>query len=245
MSAGHSHNEQSNQSVKEDEKERVGPITLGWRANLARPDVPNRTKVVRIFVLPDCVDPARDIDLLNKIAAHRGASRADIFVKDGDSDVLQPWSWLGDRMVDHQSAHGPGGHVETTVVLMGLDREQLEWQCDVPFVLSAIEKNTANDDHSREFPLLGDAPEYPFMREVRGLRGDRCNPIRSGSTIALPDAMDLPKQLGAPQTFVEVSAQHPRLRKAAGWNALYKAHFLLELNGKWKRLDPDFYCDWT
>ena len=185
-------------------------IEEGRRQNLVRPAVPNRTKVVRLFVVPPGKDPA-------EIIRTKSPTRADVFVVTGDDGNLKPMSWLGDGLVEHDRAHDQ--HVESVVVLMGIDREQIEWQCDVPFAVSRIQRI---DESEHGFPK-GSGPEQPFEVDPTGRTGDRCEPIRSGPTKVRPDGAAGP---------------------AVPWNQLYKAHFVLWIGGQLKPLDPDFYCDW-
>ena len=196
--------------------------------NLKQPSVPNCTKVVRLFV----VDPESG-RTVESIIANEHPTRADVFVvtqPDGTMTTqgtaksagdLEPKTWLGGSgLVNHAHAHHL--HRGTVPVLTGIDRDQIEWQCDVPFRVSRIEKVVAG--HIPGFPSVH-GPDYPFERslpELNAREGDRCRPIRSGPTKVIPGALGKPVE----------------------WKQLYKAHFELKIGGSWKPLDPDFYCEW-
>jgi hypothetical protein len=193
--------------------------------NLKQPSVPNCTKVVRLFV----VDRERTFE---DIVAHENPTRGDVFVvtrsdgnvaaqgSAGSGGDLYPMTWLGGHeLVEHQHAHHQ--HRGTVPVLTGIDRDQIEWQCDVPFRVSRIEKVVDGHDHG--FPGH-DGPDYPFEKslpDINDRRGDDCRPIRSGPT--------------------KIILHHDR---PIDWKQLYKAHFELKIGETWKPLDPDFYCDW-
>jgi hypothetical protein len=207
------HAEEHAKGHTDEDQSRAEAISKARKINLQRPAIPNRTKVVRLFVVPKDLK-CDDAERVRKFATERNATRADVFVVRENNGGLSPMSWLGDGLLAHQTAHGD--HAETVVVLIGIDREQIEWQCDVRFRLTKIEKQET-DVHS--FTGTADTPDDPFMRDPVNSEGDPCRPIRSGPTKVLP-------------------GERP-------WDQLYKAHFSLEVDGKWLPLDPDFYCDWT
>jgi hypothetical protein len=180
--------------------------------NDAQPSVPNSTKVVRLFVLPRDRDIVKPMD--KRDFGHTSPGRADVFVVTNPDGSLKPMSWLGDKLVDHDHAHHE--HVGTVVVLSNKDREQIEWQCDVPFKVTNITKLTGHTDH---FPSTN-GPDYPFIMSLRDLQaqsGDKDRPIRSGTTL--------------------VNGIEP-----GPWSQLYKADFKLFIHGEWRDFDPDFYC---
>ena len=190
-------------------------------ANFEFTQLANCTKVVRIFVIPnggDWKDFIKD-----------SPTRADVFVqepatimKDG---VLAPKTWLGGpELVNHHNAHDR--HWGTIPVLKGKYRDQIEWQCDVPFRVAKIEK-VVHDTHGL---LNFKGLDYPFMKPLDQLTeevGGPGRPIRSG-----------PTEIVTPKFF------HGLVH--VPWKQLYKAHFVLDFkgNGQWMKLDPDVYCEW-
>jgi hypothetical protein len=193
----------------ENLEERGLEIMKARAMNLEHPSVPNTTKVVRLFVLPRNRDLQKPMD--KRDFGHTSPGRTDVFVVINPDGSLKPMSWLGDKLVDHKSAHH--AHVGTVVVLKGTEREQIEWQCDVPFRVTDI---TPLDTHQSVFPSVGERKEYPFIMSKADLlaqTGDKDRPIRSGPTQPGP------------------------------WSQLYKADFKLLIEGVEKDFDPDFYCD--
>jgi len=148
--------------------------------------------------------------------ADEKATRNDVFVDCGASGSkgdLKAMSIGRTAIVDHETAHRE--HPGSIVVLRSRDGDQIEWQCDVPF--RVVDITMAPDGHHLEFHSHGKPPKYPFKTPLEALRkGDKCSPIRSG-----------PIDVG----------DHGH------WKQLYKAHFELEIDGVWRKLDPDFYCD--
>jgi hypothetical protein len=197
--------------------EREIAIAKGRKVNLRHPEVPNRTKVVRLFVVPSCLNPESSREVAEYVRG-KNPTREDVFVvtKRGR---LRPTTWHGSKLLDHAKAHGL--HIDTAVVLKGIDREQIEWQCDVPFRITKIEKVTRHIHGFHSFPSVADNPPNPFASDLRKLAGSPCVAIRSGPTAVI-------RRRG---TLIE-------------WKQLYKAHFALYINGVWKPLDPDVYCEW-
>jgi len=197
------------------------------KANLADSSLANCTKVVRIFVINPVSGRAID-DVAREMAKEWCVTRADVFVvrPAPDADLkqpLKPLTWLGGpRLVEHHEAHEQ--HWGTIPVVKGKVRDQIEWQCSVPFKVSKIVR-TDKDTHGF-FNYKG--PDYPFTKSESDLYaagGGPSAPIRSGPTTILMD--------------------HLRLFHVP-WKQLYKAHFKLDFdgNGRWRDLDPDFYCEW-
>jgi hypothetical protein len=181
--------------------------------NREHPLVPNSTKVVHIFVLPRGRDIAGPLG--KKDFGHTSPGRADVFVVMNPDGTLKPMSWLGGKLIDHKHAHHE--HVGTVVVLKNGDREQIEWQCDVPFKVTNITPLTGHEGVFRSF----NGPVYPFimsLEELKAQTGDKDRPIRSGTT--LPNGLE-----------------------PGSWSQLYKADFKLFIDGEWRDFDPDFYCD--
>lgn len=198
--------------------------------NRQRPSVPNCTKVVRIFVVGVGMRPVDDI------VKNDSPTRADVFA-DWDGKKLTPKSWLGvdrspgerstgadgspgDRpigvadLVEHQHAHDE--HLGTVVILNVPEREQIEWQCDVPFRVVRIVRK----DHG-PFINTDNSPKFPFEMDeeiLYELGGDRCTPIRSGPL-----------------------KTRDKDNEEKSWHQLYKVHFQLLIGRRWKKFDPDFY----
>ena len=106
---------------------------------------------------------------------HQESDRSDVFVVTDEEGKLHPKTWLGDGLVDHEEAHHQ--HRGTVLIVKGLDRDQIEWQCDVPFRVSQIEKTAGH-----HFPSFK-GPNYPFMMgldRLTELSGGPGQPIRSG-----------------------------------------------------------------
>lgn len=187
------------------------------KINAQDPDVPNRTKVVRLIVWPDKVD-WRDPKAARDYAMSRHATRGDIFVvhrPNPKTGVLEwaPMSWLGQALVEHDDGHAR--HRETVPILMIQDREQLQWECDVPFRISNIVHIASH--HS--FQSIGQGTEQPFRKSlVLQEVGGPGKPIISG-----PPEMQVYRH-----------------------NRLFKLSFDLELHGSggWTTIDPDLHCDW-
>ena len=187
-------------------------ISKSREQNRKHPLVPNSTKVVRLFVVPRDRDIGKPMDKRDFL--HTSPGRADVFVVTTPDGSLKPMSWLGDKLVPHEDAHHE--HVGTVVVLNNNDREQIEWQCDVPFKVANITKLTA---HTTVFPSIN-GPDYPFILSLGSLQaqtGDKDRPIRSGPTV--------------------VDGIEP-----GAWSQLYKADFKLFIDGEWRDFDPDFFC---
>jgi len=192
------------------------------KANYKFPKLANSTKVVRIFVLG--LLPGRTLE---QIVADESPTRADVFVyvTKRDANGLKPMTWLGEPgvLVPHDEAHHQ--HRSGTIpILKGKYRDQIEWQCDVPFTVSAIEKVT-DEDHMHGFDNYK-GPDEPFVKtlgEMNARGGGPDRPIRSGPTVIV---------------------RHKLFRFTVGWKQLYKAHFKLEINREPVDLDPDVYCEW-
>ena len=189
--------------------------------NLKHPLLGNTTKVVRIFVV------GLNGRTLQQIVADESPTRADVFVElpsDG-TRVLEPKTWLGGAdLVDHDTAHDL--HKSGTIpILKGKYRDQIEWQCDVPFKVSKIEKVDPPKHGFENHKGL----QHPFEKTWETLEkmdGGPNQPIRSGPT--------------------KIVWIDPPILKPfpLGWKQLYKAHFTLTIKGDEMLLDPDFYCEW-
>ena len=141
-----------------------------------QPDVPNRTKVVRLIVVPTDLD-------LNKVAAVRafaraqGAAKSDAFiVKDPDSGHWHPMSWLGDGLVDHEEATRSDRDCTTTVNIR--EREQIQWESNVEFRIASIERKDSIPEVGIVNGPIG--PENPFTWTAAETRGGPGRPVRSG-----------------------------------------------------------------
>lgn len=187
--------------------------------NLLDWDIPNRTKLVRLIVVPKemateiCSDPV----VANNFARTRNATRADVFIVH-DGKQWDAWSWVGttEGLMPHHEAHLK--HPETVVVLMVIDREQVQWECEThEFRIKSIGRRGPIGllKYTNEGVIA--APAFPFARAILKQRGQR---VVSG----LPT-------LDADQC-----------------NQLYKVSFEVWLDGPKREptlIDPDIYCDWN
>jgi hypothetical protein len=145
-------------------------------ANLNKkyPDVPNRTKVVRLIVCPREFD-RNDRAQVATLATARHASRADAFIVfDDKTNHWLPMYWDGGELTLHGSAiiDSP----ESVCLLMVEDREQLQWECDVPFRITAIEPVSKP---GTGFASSG-IKEHPFRKNLINQQGGPCRPVISG-----------------------------------------------------------------
>jgi hypothetical protein len=186
-------------------------IDEGREKNKATRHVPNRTKVVRLIVVPPGVNP-ENADEVSRFAAEHHATRADVFCVKTKAGKWQPMSWLGGELVDHETAHD--AHPEVVLVLMVIDREQVQWECDYDFCVTQIV--AAENDH---FPNRGASPGMPFRQTLINEKGGRGRPVVSG-----------------PPEWSDAHNDYDRLYKASfriniPWEGLVD-------------IDPDMYCDW-
>jgi hypothetical protein len=151
------------------------PIGDGRVAAQGPQDVPNRTKVVRLIIVPATVDPA-NAAAVRQFAAAQGAAKADVFiVKDKAKNTWHPMSWLGNELVDHDVAIRRDR--ESTVFAMVAAREQIQWESSVEFSVVSIQKKK---ESIGLFPAMGDGPDDPFDRRPKEAKGGPGRPIRSG-----------------------------------------------------------------
>jgi hypothetical protein len=141
-------------------------------ANADYPDVPNRTKVVRLFVVPGRIDP----DNATQVSAYargRHATRQDVFCVKNPKGTWVPMSWLGGKLEEHHAAADK--NPEVVVVLSATDREQIQWECDVDFWVSGIRTGAHQD-----FPKDGNPPATPFRKDLPSQMGAPGKPVISG-----------------------------------------------------------------
>ena len=156
-------------------KSRGAAIFEGREKNAKDPDVPNRTKVVRLIVVPDELKPA-DKDAIRAFAQGHHAARVDVFVVKQETKTGVQWvpmSWLGEALEDHHDAAAL--HGESVLVLMVEDREQVQWESNMPFKITKI---AAKD--SDLFPSTAKKREMPFSDDVIGQLGGPGRPVISG-----------------------------------------------------------------
>jgi hypothetical protein len=207
--------ERQSRNVRELQGKR---LDFSRNLNLLDWDIPNRTKLVRLIVVPKdegkiCHDPVT----ANEFARARNATRADVFVV-YHHDKWDAWSWVGTKegLMPHHEAHLK--HPETVVVLMVIDREQVQWECEThDFRIANIVKSDPIGLLKYTNEGVVAAPDSPFPEEISKSIGRR---VTSG----LPT-------LDANQC-----------------NQLYKVSFDVWLDGRENgptRIDPDIYCDWS
>lgn len=177
-------------------------------------DVPNRTKVVRLIVVPKGM-ALNGKSAIGDFARQHHATRVDVFiVYNTAAKEWQPYSWLGKQgLVSHDKAHQM--HPETVVILMVADREQLQWECSVPFRIRNIRR-------AKPIPTFvenKESPAMPFRADLIGAHGGPGRPVVSG----LP-------------TLTE--EQCDQLYKAS-------FELWIPGEPKLTTIDPDIYCDWN
>lgn len=140
-----------------------------------RPDIPNRTKVVRLIVLPTDIN-ANNVEAVRTFATAQGAAKADVFIVKNSKGEWHPMSWLGDALVDHETAVRRDR--ESTVFTMVTAREQVQWESSVDFRVVSIAKKAS----IKETSLInrGDGPDDAFDRRPKDAKGGPGRPIRSG-----------------------------------------------------------------
>lgn len=140
------------------------------------PDVPNRTKVVRLIVVPPHIDPS-DTASVRQFASAQGAAKTDAFiVKEKGSGHWHPMTWLGHALVDHEVATRTDR--DCTVHVSIPEREQIQWESNVEFRVASIERK----DSIPEIGLINGpaGPGNPFSASIGDVRGGPGRPIRSG-----------------------------------------------------------------
>ena len=140
------------------------------------PDVPNRTKVVRLIVVPSHIN-ATDTASVSAFARAQGAAKTDAFiVKDPASGHWHPMTWLGHALVDHEVATRTDR--DCTVSVNIPEREQVQWESNVEFRVASIERK----DSVHEIGLINGpaGPENPFAWIPSDGRGGPGRTVRSG-----------------------------------------------------------------
>lgn len=177
--------------------------------------LPNRTKVVRLIIVPDNVNPS-DADAVARLVAAEGAARTDVFIVRDKEHGWHPRSLLNGLVVDHDQA--TRGEREVTVFVMVTQREQIQWESSVPFRIASI----VQKDSIEKVGLINSnpklAPANPFGDGPLKASGTPGHPIRSGPAVMEP---------------------------YKPYDQLYKVSFVLTINGQQVAIDPDVYCDWN
>jgi hypothetical protein len=166
----------------------VGSL-VGWfsldsdaRANQRRypmpprqPDVPTRTKVVRLIVMPPHIAPD-DAGAVRAFASAQGAAKTDAFIVKNASGHWHPMTWLGDALVDHEEA--TRSDRDCTITVRIPEREQVQWESNVEFRIASIERK----DSIPEIGVINGpaGPDNPFTWSPRDSRGGPGRPVRSG-----------------------------------------------------------------
>ena len=189
----------------------ASPQTVAPSGNL-----PNRTKVVRLIIVPDAVNPA-DANAVAQLVAREGAAKTDVFIVRDKATGWHPRSLLNGQLVDHDVA--TRSDREVTVFVMVEQREQIQWESSVPFRISSIvQKDSVSEtDLINSNPKEAPAPS-PFGDGLLKASGAPGSPIRSG-----PASLNGGRQ----------------------YNQLYKVSFVLTIDGQQVAIDPDVYCDWN
>ncbi len=168
----------------------------------------NRTKVVRLIVLEDGFDRKNVAEVRRKVLEQR-AAKSDVFIQGNEV-----FSYINGELVPHKEAtiRDRG----TTVFAVVLEREQIQWESNMDFVLTDIRKESnpqfTSDKDSK-------APENPFTivdPKAGAHGGTPRQPLRSG-VVDLKDS-----------TVV---------------GQLYKLSFRITINGRSRDIDPDVWCD--
>lgn len=183
----------------------------------ATPNLPNRTKVVRLIIVPDSVNPA-DVNAVAQLVAAEGAAKTDVFIVRDKAQGWHPRSLLNGQLVDHDVATRRDRQV--TVFVMVSEREQIQWESSVPFTISSIAQKDSVPEQTLNNTSQKEAHPNPFGDGPLKASGAPGRPIRSGP---------------------------PALRNLAGneYDQLYKVSFVLIIDGQKVPIDPDVYCDWN
>lgn len=182
----------------------------------ATPDLPNRTKVVRLIIVPDSVNPT-DVNAVAQLVAAEGAAKTDVFIVRDKAQGWHPRSLLNGLLVDHDVATRSDRQV--TVFVMVEQREQIQWESSVPFRITSIVQKDSVPERDLNNTNSKEAPPNPFGDGPLKASGSPGRSIRSGP---------------------------PALRDLAGnqYDQLYKVSFVLTIEGQPVAIDPDVYCDW-
>jgi hypothetical protein len=148
---------------------------------------------------------------VRKLADARHATRADAFVVK-HKEHWEPMYWLGDGLVTH--GEGMLKHIDTVTKLNVEDREQVQWECDVPFRIKSIALHEEHDGIKSVNKLTA----HPFRKDVVGEIGGPGRPLISG-----------------PPTFKK--AFYPQWLKVT-------FELQLPGSNEWQEVDPDVLCEW-
>lgn len=153
-------------------------------------DLPNRTKVVRLIVVPSTVDPT-DVAAVQAFARSEGAAKTDAFiVRERGTDNWRPMSWRGEALIESEDALRSDR--ECTVILMNTEREQIQWESNAEFWIQSITKREGVPETRLTNGPAG--PDDPFEWLPKGVRGGPGRPIRSGpARVQFPEYRQLYK----------------------------------------------------
>ena len=141
------------------------------------PDLPTRTKVIRLIVVPTDVNPA-DASAVRELARSHGAAKTDTFiVKEAGTGEWHPMSWRGAALVDHEEATRTDRECTPSVFVD--EREQIQWESDHEFWIESIGRK----ESIPEVGLINGpgGPDNPFPALTLRTRGGSGKSIRSGS----------------------------------------------------------------
>lgn len=183
--------------------------------------IPNRTKVVRLIVVPTGVE--KDLEALRRIVISQSAAKTDAFIVAGEPmslvddapDLKGKAISLGNgsALLNHHDATRRDS--QTIVFIVGRENEQVQWESSVEFEITRIVKvnETVRSGGHPAFVPNPKAPAEPFGGRVVGARGGPGKPIRSG------------------------------LADARAVDQLYKLTFTMVIDGRKVVVDPDIFCD--
>ena len=140
------------------------------------PELANRTKVVRLIVVPSDLDTT-NLTAVRDFARAQGAAKTDAFiVKNPANGHWHPMTWLGDALVDHEEATRTDP--DCTVQVKIPEREQIQWESNVEFRVASIERK----DSIPQIGLINgpSGPGNPFTWVSNNGRGGPGRPVRSG-----------------------------------------------------------------
>jgi hypothetical protein len=151
--------------------------------NVKHPNVPNRTKVVRMIVCPGGFKPDSR-EQVTQLANARHAARVDAFIV-FHKDKWQPMYWDGGALEPHHDAliNNP----ESVCLLFVEAREQLQWECDVPFRIIEI---TPVSKPETGFVSNGTLKQHPFRQDLINEEGGPGRPLISGPPALEPKGYD-------------------------------------------------------
>lgn len=142
-------------------------------------NLPTRTKVIRLIVVPSEIDPT-NATAIQEFARGQGAAKNDTFiVKEPTTGEWHPMSWRGGALVDHEEATRTDRECTPSVTVT--NGEQIQWESDHEFWIESINKK----DSVPEARLINGpaGPDNPFPMLQLRTRVGKGRSIRSGPAI--------------------------------------------------------------